>query len=141
MEYAVGFLKPDCILRGLTEAVYKMMEAQGLTVILRKRIVLGISQITSVYYMCVQQHYFDELCEYLQSGPVEVYVVTGDGAIERLNRIVGEQGSANPSCGTIRATYATSPMENVLHSTSDLRTHNREVMILLDGDGRQFKNG
>lgn len=137
--YAIGFLKPDCLKRNISQEVYEIIENSGLKIVFKKRCYLSISIIESVYHMCRDEQYYPGLCEYLLSGPIEIYIVAGDDAINRLQEIVGERGCAKPSVKTIRGTLATSARENVIHSTTDNETHNFEIDLLLGGTGNKFK--
>lgn len=138
-KYALGFLKPDCIKRGISDEVYAIIKKAGLKVVYQAREYLDVSKIEIIYGMCINKPYYPELCEYMLSGPVEVFVVEGNNAISTLQSLVGERGSANPSRNTIRGKYATSARENVIHSTTDEATHNIEIDLLLSDLKLQYK--
>lgn len=138
MSYTLGFLKPDCLERKLEEVVYGIMEANGLRVVLRRRMRLDLATAKELYREWEGKDFYNDLCRYIQSGDVEVFIAEGDNAIERLQRLVGERGSATPSPGTIRERLALSRQKNTVHSTTNQETLKREAMLLLGEDASRW---
>ena len=138
MSFAVGFLKPDCLKRKLAKTIYSVVEASGLKVVFKKRMKLNPTIVEELYRDCENEDFYNGLCQYMVSGEVEVFIVKGDDAIERLQKLVGERGSTNPSRNTIRGRFATSARENVIHSTTNREAFKREAKLLLGKEARKW---
>lgn len=134
MSFSVGFLKPDCLEKSLEEEVYRNIESVGLRIVFKKRMKLDISQARSLYSNCRGFDFFDGLCEFILSGEIEVFVVQGEDAIDKLNWIVGAYGQKSPNLDSIRKRLGESVRRNVLHSTTNERTFIKEIILLLPED-------
>ncbi len=138
MRYALGFLKPDCIKRNLEEIVYRIIETSGLRVVFKRRMSLDITMAEKLYSEWKDRSFYGPLCRYMVSGPIEVFIVEGDNAIERLQELVGECGSVIASSNTIRGRFAISDRENVIHSTTNEKTFRREAELLLGEEAKKW---
>lgn len=138
MRYALGFLKPDCTERELEETVYRIIEASGLRVVFKKRMNLNIVVAEELYREWKDEEFYAGACHHITSGPIEVFIVEGEDTIERLGKLVGDYASSTPAPNTIRGRFATSPMKNVVHSTTDEKTFEREAELLLGKEARRW---
>lgn len=138
MSFGIGLLKPDCIKRGLEMKVYDMMISVGLKIVFKKRMQLDPQKLHGLYGKWNYKEFYPDLCKYMMSGEVEVFIVEGDNAIFTLQSVVGEKnGSCYPK-HTIRGRFATSQRENIVHSTNDQQTFIEEVSLLLDTEARHW---
>ena len=131
MEQSLGILKPDCLQRNLEQIVYSIIRNSGLDITFTKRTHLTRDTIRLLYHMCIEESFYPDLEQYMLSGPVEIFLVVGKNAIVRLNTIVGEIGSTNPSPHTIRGRFATSPTYNIIHATTNYETLIYEMKLFL----------
>ena len=138
MSFAVAFLKPDCLKKKLARTIYDIIEANGLRVVLRKRMRLNLPTVEELYHDWKDKDFYNGLCQYMVSGKIEVFVVEGNDAIGRLQKLVGERDSTTRSPNTIRGRFATSDRENVIHSTTNEETFRREVTLLLGKEARKW---
>lgn len=117
MNYSFGLLKPDCIKRGLEEELFKIIESAGLKIIASKRVRLTKKEVDIIWASCVKEDFYEEMLEFSLSGDSTVFIVEGEDAIVRLNNLVGHYDPAIAKEGTIRKRFATSLMENLVHSS------------------------
>ncbi len=128
MDYSFGLLKPDCLKRGLTNTVMTEIEKSGLEVVAFRQVMLTERDVEIIWSPCVGQSFYPQMLRFSLSGECGVFLVKGHNAIKALNELVGfydpEQGG--PS---IRRRFGTSKMENVIHSTSDMKTRLLETAL------------
>ena len=110
-----------------------MFEEKGLRVVAQKKILLSKEQAGSFCAVHRERPFFDELCEFMSSGPIVVQVLQGNNAIE-LNRII--MGATNPEeadAGTIRKEFAVSMTENSAHGSDSAETAREEINFFFSG--------
>jgi len=132
MNYSFGLLKPDCTKRGLEKEVFKMIESAGLKIIANKRVRLGKKEVNIVWSSCVKEDFYEEMLEFSLSGDSIVFIVEGEDAIARLNNLVGHYDPAIAKEGTIRKRFATSLMENLIHSSSNEKDFWEETILFFE---------
>lgn len=129
MDYSLGLLKPDCIERDLIDTVLDIVRAEGLDIVLTKQLRLNQDLIDLFYPQCKPHSYYQGLCEHLLSGPVFVYIVRGEGAIARLNRVVGINDPSKSPEGTIR-NMGQDIRRNLAHSSENFDQFFREAVMI-----------
>lgn len=132
MDYSFGLLKPDCLKRGLDKEMLATIEAAGLKVIASKRVRLTKKEVDIIWPPCVKETYYPEMLAFSTSNDCLVFIVKGEDAIVRLNALVGHYDPAKAKPGTIRGRFATSCMENVIHSADNVVTFWRDVCLFFD---------
>ena len=133
LEKTLSIIKPDAVKRDLTGKIIAMFEEKGLRVVAQKKIWLSKEQAGSFYAVHRKRPFFDELCEFMSSGPIVVQVLQGNNAIE-LNRII--MGATNPEeadAGTIRKEFAVSMTENSAHGSDSAETAREEINFFFSG--------
>ena len=129
MKYSVSILKPDCIERGMDGIVRSILEQNGFTIVLEKKIRLSRDDVMFIYERCVDKDFFDGLSAFLTSSDVIVLVVSNPGAIDVVKKLNSLMGHTNPALakeGTIRK-LGESVRRNLVHSSSDAISAWREV--------------
>lgn len=129
MEYSFGLLKPDCLQRGLTKNILAMIGAIGLEIAVVKILNLTKEDVEVLYEGCRNDHYFETHSQFMQSGPVLAFIVTGENAIGRLNELVGPTDSFKARAGTIR-NMGTDICRNLIHSSESEADALREAKAI-----------
>ncbi|HTG39687.1 nucleoside-diphosphate kinase [Sphingomonas sp.] len=112
-----SIIKPDATRRNLTGAVTKMLEEAGLRVVASKRIQMTREQAEGFYGVHRERPFFNDLVEFMISGPVVVQVLEGEDAVTRNRDIMGATNPANADAGTIRKELAESIEANTVHGS------------------------
>jgi len=112
-----SIIKPDATRRNLTGAVTKMLEEAGLRVIASKRIRMSREQAEGFYAVHKERPFFNDLVEFMISGPVVVQVLEGEDAVARNRQVMGATNPANAEPGTIRRELAESIEANSVHGS------------------------
>jgi nucleoside-diphosphate kinase len=127
VERTLSIIKPDGVARNVIGEVYRRFEAAGLKIVAAKMLRLRQDQAEGFYAVHRQRPFFPELVQYMSSGPVVVQVLEGDGAIQKNRDIMGATNPKQAAPGTIRADFATSIQENVVHGSDGPATASAEI--------------
>ena len=127
VERTLSIIKPDATKRNLTGLINAKFENAGLKIIAQKRLQLTRSMAEKFYEIHKDRPFFNDLVDFMISGPVVVQVLEGDNAV-KLNRDV--MGATNPDDaeeGTIRKEFAESIEANSVHGSDSLENAQNEV--------------
>lgn len=127
VERTLSIIKPDATKRNLTGLINAKFEKAGLKIIAQKRLQLTRSMAGSFYEIHKDRPFFNDLVDFMISGPVVVQVLEGDNAV-KLNRDV--MGATNPKEaeeGTIRKEFAESIEANSVHGSDSLENAKNEI--------------
>ena len=127
IERTFSMIKPDATKRNLTGAITKLFEDSGLRVVASKRVWMSRRQAEGFYAVHKERPFFDELCEFMSSGPTIVQVLEGENAIARNREIMGATNPADAAEGTVRKLYAQSIGENSVHGSDAPETAAQEI--------------
>ena len=122
-----SIIKPDATRRNLTGAVTKKLEDAGLRVVASKRIRMTREQAEGFYGVHRERPFFNDLCDFMTSGPVVVQVLEGENAVLRNREVMGATNPANADEGTIRKEFAESIEANSVHGSDSDENAVREV--------------
>lgn len=110
-------LKPDAYRRNLLGEIISRIERKGLRIIGLKMIKLEGEVVFKHYEHLKRLDEFPEIREYMLSGPIVAMVVKGEEAISVVRNLIGQTDGTLAQPGTIRGDYATSKIENLIHSS------------------------
>ena len=112
-----SIIKPDATRRNLTGAVTAKLEEAGLRVVASKRLHLTRAQAEGFYAVHAERPFFNDLVEFMISGPVVVQVLEGEDAVKRNRDVMGATNPADADAGTIRKEFAESIEANTVHGS------------------------
>ena len=127
IEKTLSIIKPDATKRNLTGLINAKFEKSGLKIIAQKRLQLTRSMAEKFYEIHKDRPFYNDLIDFMISGPVVVQVLQGENAV-KLNRII--MGATNPEEaeeGTIRKEFAESIEANSVHGSDSLENANEEI--------------
>ena len=127
VQKTLSIIKPDATKRDLTGLINAKFENAGLKIIAQKRLHLTRSMAEKFYEIHQDRPFFNDLVNFMISGPVVVQVLEGDNAV-KLNRDV--MGATNPDDaeeGTIRKEFAESIEANSVHGSDSLENAQKEI--------------
>ena len=132
MSQTFSIIKPDATKRNITGAINKIIESNNLKIIAQKRIILSKDQAKSFYAIHKDRPFFDDLIEYMTSGPVIVQVLEGENAVEKYRNIMGSTNPQNALDGTIRKKYALNIQENSVHGSDSVENAKIEISFFFN---------
>ena len=127
IERTLSIVKPDATRRNLTGQINARLEAAGLRIIAQKRLRLTREQAEVFYAVHAERSFFDDLCDFMISGPVVAQVLEGENAIVKNREIMGATNPANAKDGTIRKDFGESVEANSVHGSDSPETAAREI--------------
>jgi nucleoside-diphosphate kinase len=127
LERTFSIVKPDGVAKNLIGEVYRRFEKAGLKVIAAKMIRLRQDQAEGFYAVHRARPFYADLVRYMISGPVMVQVLEGENAVKANRDIMGATNPKQAAPGTIRADFAASIEENVVHGSDAPETAKQEI--------------
>ena len=132
MNRTFSIIKPDATKRNITGAINKIIEENNLVIIAQRRIKLSKDKAEGFYSVHKDKPFFNDLIEYMTSGPVIIQVLEGDNAIENYRKIMGATNPENADKGTIREKYALNIQENSVHGSDSIENANIEISYFFE---------
>jgi nucleoside-diphosphate kinase len=116
-ERTLSIIKPDGLNRNLIGEVNRRLEKASLSIIAARMVHLSQREAEGFYAVHRERSFFRDLVKYMTSGPVLVQVLQGENAIARYREIMGATDPKKAAPGTIRADFAQSIEQNVVHGS------------------------
>ncbi len=135
VEQTLSIIKPDGVEKNLIGEIYSRFEKAGLTIVGARMLHLTKEQAEGFYAVHKERPFFNDLVAYMTSGPVMVQALAGEGAIAKNREIMGATNPADADPGTIRADFAASIEENVVHGSDGPDTAAVEIAFFFGDDG------
>ena len=132
MSRTFSIIKPDATKRNITGSINKIIEDNNLTIIAQKRIKLSKQQAEGFYFIHKDKPFFNDLIEYMTSGPVIVQVLEGNNAVEQYRSIMGATNPENADEGTIRKEFALNIQENSVHGSDSEENAKNEIVYFFN---------
>ncbi len=133
MERTLSIIKPDGVSKGLIGEVIKIFESSGFKIAAMKMKQLSRQEAEGFYYVHKERPFFPELVDFMISGPVVLMVLEGDNVIQRNREIMGATDPKEAAAGTIRARWAASKQNNIVHGSDAQETARFEIGYFFSG--------
>lgn len=133
-ERTLSIVKPDGVEKNLIGEISRRFEQAGLQIIALRMMHLSRDQAEGFYAVHRERPFFRDLVTYMTSGPVVVQVLAGDDAIALNRELMGATNPDEAAAGTIRADYASSIEENIVHGSDGRDTVRAEIDFFFDAD-------
>ena len=134
VERTLSIVKPDGVEKNLIGEIYRRFENAGLSIVAARMLHLTREQAEGFYAVHRQRPFFADLVSYMISGPVVVQVLEGESAIAKNRDIMGATNPADAASGTIRADFAASIEENIVHGSDGPDTAAAEIGFFFSED-------
>jgi len=135
VEQTLSIIKPDGVQKNLIGEIYSRFEKAGLEIVAARMMHLTKEQAEGFYAVHKERPFFNDLVSYMTSGPVMVQALRGENAIAENREIMGATNPADADAGTIRADFAASIEENVVHGSDAAGTAAVEIEYFFGDDG------
>lgn len=129
MERTLVLLKPDAVQRGLVGTITARFEAKGLQIVGLKMRCFPVELIQKHYDVHRERPFFDNLVEFMTSGPVVALLLQGKNAIETTRRLMGKTNAGEADPGTIRGDLAISFSNNLVHGSDGPESAEKEIAL------------
>ena len=125
-------IKPDGYRRGLVGEIISRIERKGLRIIGMKLIKMSREQAEKLYAVHREKPFFQDLVNFVTSGPVVVMVVEGESAVDVMRIMIGPTDGRKAPPGTIRGDFALSIQENIIHASDSPENAQYELSIFFN---------
>jgi nucleoside-diphosphate kinase len=135
-ERTFVMVKPDGVQRGLIGEVVSRFEDRGLKLVAAKFMRIDEELAHEHYAEHEDKPFFDDLVEFITSGPVMAMVWEGNDAVRQVRKMMGETSGLEAEPGTIRGDYGLSLQNNIVHGSDheDPGANEREISLFFDDD-------
>jgi len=127
VERTISIIKPDAVAKNVIGQIYARFEAAGLRIVAAKMIQLSREKAEGFYAVHKERPFFNDLVDFMISGPVMVQVLEGEDAINKNREVMGATNPAEAAAGTIRADFASTIDENAVHGSDGPETAKTEI--------------
>ena len=127
MERTLSIIKPDGVEKNIIGKIYSRFEKAGLRIVEAKMLHLNQEQAEGFYAVHKERPFFNDLVDYMTSGPVMVQVLEGQDAINLNRKLMGATNPEEADEGTIRKDFADSIERNTVHGSDGPETAAVEI--------------
>jgi nucleoside-diphosphate kinase len=132
-ERTLSIVKPSAVKNNHIGGVLAKLEAAGLKIVAAKMLKLTPEQAGNFYDVHRARPFFQELVDFMTSGPILVQVLEGDNAIAKNREVMGATDPAKAAPGTIRADFGKNISENAVHGSDGPDTAQAEIAFFFAG--------
>lgn len=126
-EQTLSIIKPDAVAKNVIGQIYARFEEAGLTIIAAKMKQLTREEAMRFYDVHKARPFFNDLVQFMISGPVMIQVLQGDNAVFKNRELMGATNPSEAAAGTIRADFADSIDANAIHGSDSIENAAIEI--------------
>lgn len=134
VERTLSIIKPDAVAKNVIGEIYSRFEKAGLQIVAARMLHLSQEQAGEFYAVHRERPFYNELVEFMTSGPVMVQVLEGEEAITKNREVMGATNPQEAAPGTIRADFARTVDENAVHGSDAPETAKAEIAFFFKDD-------
>ena len=135
VERTLSIIKPDGVAKNIIGEIYTRFEKGGLQIVAARMMHLSREEAEGFYVVHKDRAFFNDLVEFMTSGPIVVQVLEGDDAITKNRALMGATDPKEAASGTIRADFAETIDQNVVHGSDGPDTGGTEIDFFFDDGG------
>ena len=134
MEKSLVLIKPDAVQRGLAGEVISRLEKKGLKIVAMKMLHMDKALAQRHYAVHKGRVFFDDLVNFITSGPVIAIIFQGKNAVEIIRQMMGATDPAKAYSGTIRGDFGIDIGHNLVHGSDSLENASEEIDLFFSAD-------
>jgi nucleoside-diphosphate kinase len=127
VEQTLSIIKPDAYERNLSDKIKAIFSKNNLSIVKSKKLKISKDEAAEFYKVHQSKPFYDQLCNYLSSGPIEVMILEGENAILKNREIMGATDPKNAKDGSIRKLYGISIDKNSVHGSDSFENAKIEI--------------
>lgn len=127
VERTLMLIKPDAVKKGVEGKIIAHVQEKGFKLVALKKLRLTKEQAKQFYIIHKDRPFYDELCEFMSSGPIVAMVWEGENAISEIRKIMGATDPAKAEEGTLRKLYGSNVGENAVHGSDSPESASVEI--------------
>ena len=127
IEQTLSIIKPDAIERNLDKKIKSFFEKNNLKILKSKKVKISKEEASEFYKIHQTKPFYNELCNYLSSGPIVVMVLEGENAVSKNRELMGATDPLKAKEGTLRKMYGLSIDKNSVHGSDSIENAKIEI--------------
>ena len=127
LEQTLSIIKPDAVERNLIEKIKDIFTENGLQIKESKKIHVTKDEAAEFYKVHQSKPFYNDLCQYLSSGPIFVMVLEGENAVSNNRKLMGATDPKNAEENTIRKLFGISIDKNSVHGSDSIENAKKEI--------------
>ena len=127
IEQTLSIIKPDAVERNLESEIKEMFKINGFQILKEKKIKIEKSEAEKFYKVHETKPFYNDLCNYLSSGPIVAMILQKDNAVKENRDLMGATNPKDAEDGTIRKKYGISIDQKSVHGSDS--TDNAQIEI------------
>lgn len=140
MEKTYLMVKPDGVQRQLIGEIISRFERKGFQLVGAKLITISRELAKTHYQEHKDRPFFNDLVDFITSGPVFAMVWQGENVIATARKMMGSTNPKDADPGTIRGDYGLTVRKNIIHGSDSLESANREIQLFFNEEELQDYN-
>jgi nucleoside-diphosphate kinase len=133
MERTLVLAKPDAVRKNVVGKIISRFEEEGFKLVALKKLKLTKEQAGKFYIVHKERPFYEELCEFMSSGPIVAMVWEGENVISKVREIMGATDPSKAEEGTLRRLYGTNVGENAVHGSDSPESAKYEIPFFFSG--------
>ena len=127
IQKTLSIIKPDAVERNLTEEIKSIFKKNSFEIISEKKIKISKEEAEKFYIVHQTKPFYEELCNYLSSGPIVVMILEKNGAVLENRRLMGATDPIKADKNTIRKLFGISIDKNSVHGSDSIENAKKEI--------------
>ena len=127
IEQTLSIIKPDAIERNLDIEIKNFFEKKNLKISRSKKVKISKEEAAEFYKEHQTKPFYNNLCDYLSSGPIVVMILEGENAVLKNRQLMGATDPTKAEEGTLRKTYGLSIDKNSIHGSDSIANGKIEI--------------
>ena len=127
LEQTLSIIKPDAVERNLESKIKNFFEKNNLKILKTKKVKITQEEASEFYKVHQTKPFYNQLCNYLSSGPIVVMILEGEDAISKNRQLMGATDPSKAEEGTLRKMYGISIDKNSVHGSDSLENGKKEI--------------
>ena len=132
IEQTLSIVKPDAVERNLENRIKSFFIVKNLKILKSKKVHITKEEAAEFYKIHQTKPFYQDLCNYLSSGPIVVMVLEGEGAVSKNRELMGATDPLKAEEGTLRKMYGLSIDKNSVHGSDSIENAKDEIGFFFD---------
>ena len=127
IEQTLSIIKPDAVERNLENKIKAFFEKNNLKILKSKKVKISKEEASEFYKVHQTKPFYNELCNYLSSGPIVALILEGENAVAKNRQLMGATDPSKAEEGTLRKMYGISITKNSVHGSDSVENGKTEI--------------
>ena len=127
VEQTLSIIKPDAVERNLESKIKTIFEKNNLKILKSKKVKISKEEASEFYKIHTTKSFYNDLCNYLSSGPIVAMILEGENAISKNRQLMGATDPSKAEDGTLRKMYGLSIDKNSVHGSDSVENGKIEI--------------